>query len=81
MTNTLVIEDRSNRPLQPNDTVDTDALQAWARAEPAAAGRAQLTTGAVSAGISTHSIFVTTDDNRNDYLRTHPIISTTSWRF
>jgi cell division protein FtsQ len=27
LTNTLVIEDASNRPLRPNDTVDADALQ------------------------------------------------------
>ncbi len=63
ISSTLVIEDRSNRPLQPNDMVDTDALklgQVLSLRLPAELG---LRPAHISWNLDT-KIFITTADNR-----------------
>jgi cell division protein FtsQ len=63
LTNTLVIEDASNRPLRPNDTVDADALQLGRLLSLRLPAELSLQPARIGWDLDSR-IFVTTTDNR-----------------
>src|SRR5262245_56299165 len=63
MTNTLVIEDASNRPLRPNDTVDADAIELGRVLSLRLPAELGLQLGHIGWDLDSR-IFVTTIDNR-----------------
>ena len=63
ISNTLVIEDRSNRPLRPNDMVDTDALKLGRVLNLRLPAELGLRPAHIGWNLDT-KIFITTTDNR-----------------
>jgi len=63
ISNTLVIEDRSNRPLQPNDMVDIDALKLGRVLSLRLPAELGLRPAHIGWNLDT-KIFITTADNR-----------------
>lgn len=63
ISNTLVIEDRSNRPLRPNDMVDTDALKLGRVLSLRLPAELGLRPAHIGWNLDT-KIFITTTDNR-----------------